>query len=1073
MIGKLNENKVIILVSLVLLLSVGLIPVYFNHAQAATTTFYLSPNGNDNNAGISTSTPFATLERARNAIRDLKSRGQFNGPVNVILLAGTYYLNKPFELTTQDSGNSTCQITYQAAPGAKVVISGGKSLTSGWATNTVNGKSVLVTNVGNLRFNSLFVNGKRAVRARTPNENADPPYYKVAGVDAADSKSAFYFAAGNLNAAWKNLNDIEIVASGLWQQSRFKISRIVGNKVYFSGKTRYPYGTSYDSKNRYYVENHLEGLDTPGEWYLDSANGNLYYYPLAGEGASSEFIVPVVDQLLKVGDPDKAKNFLTGDYVEIPDTEDLGFGQKSFSVSLWLYITAGSGKVLGKGTLDGKGYNIQYYMSGSDVKLEFAVSDGTKKFILAHTVAPGDCYRWTHFVWTVDRSSNMLTLYKDGINAANLGITGLGNIEDSTPLLVGSVGTMDFYIGAVDELRMFNKVLGVSEILSLYNSNSISKDNLVLYLAFEDNAFDDSGKLNHGIIYGYQTFMPGRWGKAIIFTGRQPSFDPSNYVKYVNFKNFTFAYTDWHLPKIGYRSSQAAGLLETLPAVMLVTYNNLTGGFQNNEICHTGGHALAAYSQFCLIGKNKIYDIGAGGIKIGDKPEEGYFNRIQLANSNTLINNNFMTDNTLYDIGKVHREAVGIFISVSSWNKISHNLIYNTSYSGISLGWWTYTFCDAFFSNNIVEYNKIYSVMQDLNDGGGIYLLGKQPGTQVSYNIVHDINFTKNHLYKQYLFGLYFDHAEGVTAWNNLVYRMAYSGIIFFDMHWNEAAPHFANKNNIVEKNIFADSGMMQTLFNSHNSDTFRNNVVYYTKNKGNRIFFLNERGIIGASDRNLYYGTTMPDSYPVYRFWNAQTGEHFYTADEIEKNKVLTQYSTIFQYEGVAFRVFKEQKPGTVRLYRFWNQLNGTHFYTVSEAEKQKLIDKYSNIYIFEPSVIMYVYPGDIERPNALPLYRFWNQQKDCHFYTTSETEKNNLLIKYPTTFIYEGIACYVCEEAVFDTSTQLQNWKTTTGLDGNSNIGNPNFRNPAADDYGFLSGPASSLGISEIYDAGPRNYP
>jgi hypothetical protein len=49
------------------------------------------------------------------------------------------------------------------------------------------------------------------------------------------------------------------------------------------------------SGNRYYVENILEGLDTPGEWYLDSSNWRLYYYPFPWEDPqTAEFEVPIL-----------------------------------------------------------------------------------------------------------------------------------------------------------------------------------------------------------------------------------------------------------------------------------------------------------------------------------------------------------------------------------------------------------------------------------------------------------------------------------------------------------------------------------------------------------------------------------------------------------------------------------------------------------------------------------------------------------------------------------------------------------------------------------------------------------
>ena len=58
-------------------------------AVASATDFYIAPNGNDANPG-NQAKPFATLEHARDAIRELKKSGPLQEPVNVRLLGGTY-----------------------------------------------------------------------------------------------------------------------------------------------------------------------------------------------------------------------------------------------------------------------------------------------------------------------------------------------------------------------------------------------------------------------------------------------------------------------------------------------------------------------------------------------------------------------------------------------------------------------------------------------------------------------------------------------------------------------------------------------------------------------------------------------------------------------------------------------------------------------------------------------------------------------------------------------------------------------------------------------------------------------
>ena len=72
--------------------------------------FYISPAGDDSQDGTSIDKPFATLNRARDAIRALKLDGGLKSPVTVYLRGGTYEISEPFILTAEDSGTEACPI---------------------------------------------------------------------------------------------------------------------------------------------------------------------------------------------------------------------------------------------------------------------------------------------------------------------------------------------------------------------------------------------------------------------------------------------------------------------------------------------------------------------------------------------------------------------------------------------------------------------------------------------------------------------------------------------------------------------------------------------------------------------------------------------------------------------------------------------------------------------------------------------------------------------------------------------------------------------------------------------------
>ncbi len=93
------------------------------------------------------------------------------------------------------------------------------------------------------------------------------------------------------------------------------------------------------------------------------------------------------------------------------------------------------------------------------------------------------------------------------------------------------------------------------------------------------------------------------------------------------------------------------------------------------------------------------------------------------------------------------------------------------------------------------------------------------------------------------------------------------------------------------------------------------------------------------------------PDLAPVYRFWSGILGGHFYTIDEAEKEVLVKEYSDTWTFEGIAFYAYPPGKgpAGSKPVYRFWSDLLGHHFYTISESEKQKIADEYSNVWHLE----------------------------------------------------------------------------------------------------------------------------
>jgi len=137
-------------------------------AAADPIEIHVAPTGDDAADG-SRAKPVASLIGARDAVRRLRAAGKA-GPVRVVVADGTYRFAEPLVLTPEDGGSAEAPVRYEAAPGAKPVFSGGRSIAGFKAV----GEGVWAAQVpevaaGRWYFEQLFVDGKRAVRAREPN----------------------------------------------------------------------------------------------------------------------------------------------------------------------------------------------------------------------------------------------------------------------------------------------------------------------------------------------------------------------------------------------------------------------------------------------------------------------------------------------------------------------------------------------------------------------------------------------------------------------------------------------------------------------------------------------------------------------------------------------------------------------------------------------------------------------------------------------------------------------------------------------------------------------------------------
>lgn len=277
------------------------------------TAFYVAPNGNDAWSGKlaepnarGSDGPFATPARARDAIRAMDPDERVAHPMEVLLRGGTYYLSEPLTFEPQDSGTFACPITYAAYPGEKPALSGGQRIDAKWRPYQ---GSVMVCDVPGARdhgwvFRRLAVNGAAKRRARLPKVD----YYRI---EAPANEAAFKYREGDIQR-FHNLKDVEVVVMHSWNESRLIVQSLdeAERVVTFTGgpeRSHYFGWGGVHGMNRYYIENAREGLAAPGDWYLDSRSGELYYWP-DGDLAAAEIVAPRLKEVVRFqADPERGR----------------------------------------------------------------------------------------------------------------------------------------------------------------------------------------------------------------------------------------------------------------------------------------------------------------------------------------------------------------------------------------------------------------------------------------------------------------------------------------------------------------------------------------------------------------------------------------------------------------------------------------------------------------------------------------------------------------------------------------------------------------------------------------------
>lgn len=221
--------------------------------------------------------------------------------------------------------------------------------------------------------------------------------------------------------------------------------------------------------------------------------------------------------------------------------------------------------------------------------------------------------------------------------------------------------------------------------------------------------------------------------------------------------------------------------------------------FEHGRIVHVGASAIAIEgpSQGNAVVGNEIADVGGNGVMVGEPSSDPAL----------IAKGNEVSNNRIHHCGATFHGCVGVWVGITDSTIVSHNEIRDLPYSGVSVGWvWnpTPSPCRA----NRIEFNHIHHVMQILSDGGGIYTLGRQEGSVLRGNLIHDVPLNAGRAESN---GMFIDEGSSeIAIERNVIYATDRSPIRF----------HRAQRNAIRDNVLVLPKDMPAFRYNNTDEST-------------------------------------------------------------------------------------------------------------------------------------------------------------------------------------------------------------------------------------------------------------
>jgi hypothetical protein len=265
---------------------------FLTSSVTAQYDFYVSPTGDDNNPGTEQA-PFATLDKARMAVRELKLTKK--GDINVGLKGGKYILKNTINFTLQDSGSDNQKITYQAIDGEEPVLTSEHPV-SGWKKESELSDAFSTIAEGNIwsaplpedagRIKYLFKGNKVLPRSMTKGFIPPIKYKTWTGIkDEPATRTSMKMPSGVIKD-WTGVEDMELVILPTcdWKVYNRPLVSYDSTTQMVHSKLEEFYALGQITKSNWigttsaWIANCPEGMLEEGNWYVNTHENKIYLF---------------------------------------------------------------------------------------------------------------------------------------------------------------------------------------------------------------------------------------------------------------------------------------------------------------------------------------------------------------------------------------------------------------------------------------------------------------------------------------------------------------------------------------------------------------------------------------------------------------------------------------------------------------------------------------------------------------------------------------------------------------------------------------------------------------------------